>query len=152
MFRKGSIPENVIVFARKLAKRDVEFDVNDVYTEEVMARDFKDECEEVNQMIIKSLKGALPLWDEFALESSKDNIIRMRVIQLKYDDYYVLERQIFVKARSIFGIPFWYQIVKGKLCLERGIFESKNYQFRCIGRNISVPKSLLKVKDFYYKV
>ena len=153
MFRKDSIPQHVKAFGRELAEKFVEFDATNTYTTEVMRQKFYSACEEVNQKLIGKFKNALPITDIAAKQDEENNIIMMRVIQVKHQDCYVLEIQFWVKAQGCFKVKKWYQLTDEGLHLQSKIFDvSRRYEFRCIGRNFSVPEEELTVKDFYYKL
>lgn len=152
MFQKRKIPERVIAFGRKLTWQIAELDVHDAYTEQARIREFNYACEDVNQRIIKAFENALPMVEEGIDSDYRSDIVRMRVIQLKHDGFYVLEKQFFVRARNAFGLVFWYRVTEDSIRMQSKLFESKQYKFRCIGRTISVPRTELKVKDFYYKL
>lgn len=151
-FSRKKIPKSVIAFARELIWQEAELDVNNAYNDAKCDQEFRDACEEVNQGIIKALVDAQPVCETDSAKRCKEKIIRMRIIQAKYDGFYLIEKQFFVRAGFLGGLVFWHQITSEKIRLYCDVFEGKEYQFRCIGRINSIPRSKLKIKDFYYKL
>lgn len=153
MFRKDSIPNRVIAFGRKLTDRIVEFDATDKYTKSYMSREFYHVCEEVNQELIAEFRQALPMTPQEVDCDNKSNIVMMRVLQVKHQECYVIAKQFFVKAKGWIGFKSWYQISEEELHRCGDINDPNQvYEFRCIGRNYSVPMKDVTVKDFYYKM
>ena len=153
MYRKDSIPKQVIAFGRELADRIVEFDVTDKYNESYMSREFYQFCEEMNQKLITEFRQALPMTTQEAICDNKSNIVMMRVLQVKHQDCYVIARQFFVKAKNVLGFNAWYQVTEESIHRCGNVNDPKaKFEFRCIGRNYSVSMTEVTVKDFYYKL
>lgn len=152
MFRKNNIPEPVIAFAREQCSQIVVYRPSVEITPEKMKREFYQNCENVNQVIVRKIPNALPM-ERKTVEHDKDhNIILMRVMQYRDKEYYVNAVQVFIRVASVMGCKRWAQISKASPKMFKRISGNFTYAFTSDSEQIVVSSKDMRVKEFCYKL